>query len=554
MTHLTELQLSMHADDALSADESRAATTHLAACEICQAVFQVNLDEKGIIATALNQESAEAKPIPKFSRPASLKEFAIANVATGLVIWLVQFLWKTLFGELIVNAATWITSVYLPDIYELTTTTALYYLQEGTAMLDTYLGFIILSLSMLATIWLLLRYRKSHVTANLCMVVLLSAAVVLPSPASALEIKRDEGVITIPEEETVDDTLVLAADRVVVKGKVTGDLVVFGRKIDIDGVVEGNLLAFGESVTVRGSVGGLVLGAGSSFELSGAQVGGDFWAAGENVSVDARARIVNNAIVAGNSTTIDGFVSKDMYAFAETVELNGELGEDLEAFGNRVRLLDDAHIGGNARLRMNSQDQFHRADSARVDGTVEFLDLPDELQPTSRYASAKFYLWQLARLVSALLVGVALLWLIPRLRNVVVSSGVDGMKTAGIGLVALVSMPVIAVIVAISLIGIPFSIMALVAWILIIYLAKIVMGIFVGGLVLDNTKYRDSNTLVLLAGLSIIIVVVNLPAIGGVISFLLTIVGIGLIVQQVQTALSMRQTERNSNNDIQPMA
>lgn len=250
--------------------------------------------------------------------------------------------------------------------------------------------------------------------------------------------------------------------------------------------------------------------------------------------------MAQNAIVAGESTTVEGSVVKDLYAFTEILALSGKVGEDLEVFGNRVTLLDQAHVAGDARLHIPSEENFHRASGAQVDGEVEFLDMPEELKSPNRYASVQFYLWQIARLVSALLVGLALLWLVPGFREISVKGGIEGLKTAGIGLVTLVSVPTIAVLFAITLVGLPFSVMALCAWILCIYLAKIVVGVFVGRLMLSGTKYLENDTLVLLAGIGVIIVAINLPYIGGFLSFVLTLVGIGLIIRFTSSAQARR--------------
>ena len=127
-----------------------------------------------------------------------------------------------------------------------------------------------------------------------------------------------------------------------------------------------------------------------------------------------------------------------------------------------------------------------------------------------------------------------------RLRTLSVGGGVDGLKTAGIGLVTLVSVPIMAALVAITLVGLPLSVMAIIAWVLSIYVAKIVVGASIGRMMMSATKYSENVVLVLLAGMAAIIFIVNLPAIGGFISFVLTIVGIGLIVQWIFAGLSAR--------------
>ncbi len=538
MTHPTRLQLSMHADGALSADEAITVKEHVESCVTCQATLTAARSEARLIASAMQIEAAPDVVVPKFSRPLSLRGFALANLATGLTIWLAQFLWKTLFGEVIVNATSWLTSLYLPDIYAMFSATTLYLLEEGTAMFDAYLGFVVMCLLTVTVLWLLLIYRRARAATTVCLLMTTLSVMVLPSPAVALELLRDEDVITIGESETIDDTLLVAAETVLIEGVVTGDLVAVGRRIDISGSVNGNLLTFAETVTVSGKVGGLALGAASLYDLRGATVADDLWAAGKKVGIDEQARVGGNAAIAGESSSIEGSVGRDLYVFAETVELSGKLGQDLEAFAGRLRLLGDAHIGGNVRFRSASEDRLHRAETVRVDGDVEFLDMPEELDKGSRYARLEFYLWQLARLIGAFLVGVALLWLVPGFRSMSIGAGVEALKSTGLGLVALVSVPIIAVLVAFTIVGLPLTLIAIAAWLLGLYLAKIVVGAIIGRMVLS-----ESNSLpwTLLAGLAIVIVAVNLPVIGGVISFLLTIFGLGLLVQYLIQTVQQRE-------------
>ncbi|MFB3103764.1 MAG: hypothetical protein ACE1ZA_02445, partial [Pseudomonadales bacterium] len=388
-------------------------------------------------------------------------------------------------------------------------------------------------------LWFLLKHRKTRATMCVCLLMVTVGTIVAPAPANSLEIRRDKNIVTIAKSETVDDTLLIVAETVLVEGVITGDLVAVGRSIDISGSVEGNVFAFAESVTVRGKVGGLVLGAASSYDLRGATVGGDLWIAGKKLSIDSESRVGGNTTVGTRTVSIEGFVAKDLYAFAETVELRGIVGEDLEAFADRVRLLGEAHVGGNVRFRSGNEDRLHRAETVRVDGDVEFLDMPEGFEDRSRYATVEFYLWQVARLIAAFLVGLALLWFAPGYRSVSIGAGVDALKTAGVGFLIMVSVPIMAVLVAFTLVGVPLSFIAIAAWLLSLYLAKIVVGAVVGRMLLSQS---GSLPWTLLAGLTIVIVAVNLPFIGGIINLVLTIVGLGLLVQYLIGILRARDS------------
>ena len=76
------------------------------------------------------------------------------------------------------------------------------------------------------------------------------------------------------------------------------------------------------------------------------------------------------------------------------------------------------------------------------------------------------------------------------------------------------------------------------SWLFAIYFAKILLALLVGGLILGATEKRDSMPLALLAGLTAISVMVNMPFIGGILNFVLTIIGIGLLLHVVLTHLS----------------
>ncbi len=529
-TRPTLLELSMLADGALSGAEAEALQARIESSVEQQAQLAGLRTTSEYLNTAMSMDTDSTMEIPKFSRPVSLRNFALANVATGLAIWLGQFLWKTIFGEMVLNAATWFTSIYLPDVYALSSAAVLYLITEGTAMLDTYLGLIVVTVAALAAVVVWWKRPRPHSSVNLCLCVCVAllAVMVVPAPASALEIRQDDDVIVIAATETIDDTLVVAAESVVVEGTITGSLIAVGQSIDIAGSVGGNVVTFAEDINIRGDVAGSVIGGSSAFSINGATINGDAWVAGESVTLGSGSSILKNATFAGESVSVEGTVTKDLTALCENVELNGTVGADLEAFAGRLRLLSNANVAGNVRFRTEDEDRLYRADSAQVGGTIEFLDMPDEMQPRNEYTELEFYLWQIAQLIGAFLVGWVLLTLVPSLGRLSIGAGVEGLKSAGVGLLALISVPIAALIIAITLIGIPIALILVGVWMLGLYLTQIVVGSAIGRMLMPE---NDSVPQTLIVGLLLVTVVVNLPFIGGIIGFVLMILGLGLLVQ-----------------------
>jgi len=551
MSHPSDVTLSMHADSALAAQERASIDSHIASCGLCSQKLAGLEQEARLIAAAFEAEAKlhsevtggePAQDIPAFSRPAGLREFALLILLTALLVGLVRFLWKTLFGELVVNAIQIAASTYIPTAYELMSTSITYYIQKGTAMFSAYLGYVSLAVFIFALFWWVGRSVRAQSVAGLLACALLAGASVTSEPVSALETRYDKGHLVVDANETIDDTLLVAAETVLVKGNVTGDLMVSGQRVEVNGAVGGNIIAFAETVTLRGSVGGTIISAGNRVELRAAIAKGDLWAAGEQVVLDAASKVLGNATAAGEQVLVNGAVSKDLTAFGDTIELSGSLGGDLAAYADNVRLLEGARVAGDARLHLDSEEQLTQESGVQVDGQVEFLSVPERLEPENRYTEPEFYLWQLARLLSAVLVGLALLWLFPEWRRVSVAGGGEGLKTAGMGLLAMLALPVVAVLVGATVVGLPFAFLAAVTWVVILYLAKILVGVFLGRSLLEQTERADNLLLIVLVGIALVILLVNLPWIGGLINLIITLVGAGLVVQRLLRALTHRQS------------
>jgi hypothetical protein len=547
MNHLSELQFSEYVDSATLAVDETAISEHLAGCSACQSRVTEYEAERRMMSSALLIEDVAVIPelvMPKFSKPIGFREFALANVATGLAFWGVQFLWKTLFGELVVNAFSWIASIYIPNVYGLLVSSTLQFFQEGTTMMETYLDFILLTLVVMAFASIAFYYRRSQAVLGVCLLVLVGGTALTPQSASALERRLGEGTLTVEASEIIDDTLILAGETLIVDGVIKGDLVALGQRIVINGTVEGNLIALGDNITIAGNIGGTTISAGERVELDGASVGRDFWGAGNSVTLSDDTRVANNASMAAEGVWVAGSVGRDIFSFAENVELSGEVGADVEVFGYTLDLLNTSAIQGTVRFHSGEEDNLNRSPGSTVGGEVEFIAMGSERRTANKYTTGKFYFQELVYLVSAFLIGLALFWLFPRLRDVSLAGGVEGLKTAGLGLIALVSMPIIAVLFAITIIGLPFTVVGLFGWIVLLYFSKIVLAWVMGDMMLRATDKSGSLPLTLLAGLVVLMIATNLPVFGGVISFLFMIVGMGLLVQSVLDYISRLDAER----------
>ena len=91
----------------------------------------------------------------------------------------------------------------------------------------------------------------------------------------------------------------------------------------------------------------------------------------------------------------------------------------------------------------------------------------------------------------------------------------------------------VSVIVCFTIIGIPLGVTGILLWILGLYFAKIVVALLIGRrLFAGQTGQVPHHAALLVAGLVLILIAMNIPYVGGLVNFLLTILGLGLLVSR----------------------
>jgi hypothetical protein len=116
----------------------------------------------------------------------------------------------------------------------------------------------------------------------------------------------------------------------------------------------------------------------------------------------------------------------------------------------------------------------------------------------------------------------------------------NALLTAGaVGLLGACSIPVAAVLIAITIIGLPIAVITFVMWGLGLYLAKIVVAAFLGRTLFPSQD--TSAAIALLSGLVLILVTINVPFIGTPVNILLTLLGFGTLLLTIYRRYSKQR-------------
>jgi hypothetical protein len=342
------------------------------------------------------------------------------------------------------------------------------------------------------------------------------------------------------------------ADEKVSKGVITDDLMTAGQRVRVEAEVDGDLAAAGSQVTVTGPVDGYVMSAGRTVTLDGS-VGNDLWAAGQTVSVDGaignnaliagrdvhlepNASVGHDARLAGSTVRAEGRVERNLSIGATTAQIGAEVGGNVDARANRVSVLPGAVIRGD--LNVTAAQPPDISPQASIAGQVHY----EELQ-----RSQGWFAWPVVWLLwfSALLVmGIVAMALLPGW-----TARVSAMLRARLGrsfltgFIALVLIPVVIGVLAITIVGIPLAIVLLAAYVALLLLSGVFVSYRVGDWLLARAHRAQASRWVrIVLGTLVVSAGMTLPGVGWIVGLLVVMAGIGALALGLRDARTVPAT------------
>ena len=395
---------------------------------------------------------------------------------------------------------------------------------------------------------------------------------------------RGGDVVTIGPEEVIEDDLYVGAGQFTLDGTVEGDLVVFGGTLTVNGTVEGDLIAAGQSVIVNGTVGDDARIAGYALAFGG-DVADDVIAAGFSLDKAQDSSVGGDLLYVGYQALLAGDVTGDVDASGGAVRISGgvqgdvkvdvggtERGETVPPFYNFIPNLptvpsvppgltvdQGAQIGGDLSYTAN-----FRADvpGEAVAGELEFQQYeppqreegPERRAPSPLAMAARWSFCQVRRLVTLLLVGALMMWVVPDwMRKLASNVEAKPLPSLGWGVVAIAVFValMILLVVASVLLTVVFGLVTLgglagrlavlggivttttgfgfsIVW---RYVTSIVVGLLVGQLIFRAVKSpaEKNRWWPMVLGVVIFVVVTAVPILGWLAKLGVVLLGLGAI-------------------------
>jgi len=527
---LSEELCSIYVDRELDARETRRVETHLAHCAACAARVADLAAEAIALRAALQDEAlAPVAPARRSLALGSLAAVAGAFVALSSLGWLLENRQP--------GALEWL------DPRSLRAPFALFFeLWSALAQSGDALAQVVVPLSALIIAGMLISAAAGPGSRNGSRtVVLLLALALWPIPASAIDLRYGEESVTVPAGEVVDETLIVQADTVTIDGTLRGDLIAVADRVVVSGLVEGNLVTGARRIEVSGRVAGSVIAAGERVRVSGA-VERNVYAAADQTTIADAGQVGQDLLGLGDGVEISGRVARDATMFGTWIDVRGEIGRDLAARVEQAEILASARIGGDLRASYADEESAIRVDPAASIGGETTIERAEHVEygRWDHYASGEYWLFRALAFAAAFAFGMAMFRLTPWLFASEVRSATELFRLLGIGLAALVLVPVAIALVALTVVGIPLAVLGLFAFAAAVYSANIAVGALIGASLLRPGREPGWRGFArpLAAGLAVVFVALALPYLGGVLRLVALLLGLGLIVERSRARVS----------------
>ncbi|HUG14564.1 MAG TPA: hypothetical protein VMM78_06035 [Thermomicrobiales bacterium] len=388
------------------------------------------------------------------------------------------------------------------------------------------------------------RERPTRLRRRLALAALLLA--LIPATVVAAEIvSGDQIVISDP----VEGDLYLLGSDIIIDAPVNGDVLAAAGRIQILAPVTGSVHAFSGDVIIRADVGGSVMAAGSSVIIA-ADIGHAVRAAASDVIVESgsidgdlvvaatRLRLGEAGVVAGEvimrvtNADLAGSMRGGLRGSVRDLRVSGTLGDASDIRVNTLRFTPGADV--REPFTYTSDHEMLVDGGTSITAQVTRIT-PDH--PSFGETIARSLLFAVFRFGWAFATG----WLLLRVIPETVIGISDTLRLAPArsllwGLAALFGIPVVALVVAITVIGIPIAIVTLVLYVFVLYASQIVVGMVIG-MALSRSRWKCGDgspayLRMLAAGLAIIVLIRSLPLDGWypLVSFVTATIALGAIV------------------------
>ncbi|HED31346.1 MAG TPA: polymer-forming cytoskeletal protein [Prosthecochloris aestuarii] len=252
------------------------------------------------------------------------------------------------------------------------------------------------------------------------------------------------------------------------------------------------------------------------------------------------------AVITAASTKLEGTFQDSLTCYAANVVLSGTFNGDL--------VINAAHLSINPGARINGDLQYSAAslsglEHAQIKGSVTQVQVeaPEQeirqlLGKFRHSAAIGFLLWWVTSLAGLIVTGMIIHRFFPQFTlGVTETMQTEAWSSVGAGFAVLVATPVIAALLALSLVGLPLAFIAMSAYGMALYTSQVFGGIWLGRTIARQFRKTGNSPAEipasLLTGALLIWIIRLVPVFGWLFTLLVLMLGFGAITRYLLASI-----------------
>jgi cytoskeletal protein CcmA (bactofilin family) len=354
------------------------------------------------------------------------------------------------------------------------------------------------------------------------------ALFLLPSAALRAADAKTGDSVYVAKEEIIAGNLYVAGQTVTIDGTIAGDLIAAAQTINVNGRVEGDIIAAGQDITVNGEVGGNVRVAGNSLTINGA-VARNVNAFGANIVFGSDSRIGWDVYLAGVQVEARGVIDGNLSGHAGQALIAGQIGKDVNLKLNKGGANQELTITSEALIAGNVV--YTSQNTAKISPNVISGQVEQKIPQTKNVNWLLLWLWErLYAILAAIAVGLLLIFIGKNITPKVLNNIEEKpLKMFLPGIIIMFVLPPAALLLIFTLIGIPLALIIMAWWLIAGYIAKILIAILIGKILINKITKKKTVSLLwpLILGVVVSWLIFSIPFVGWIFGLIAVWLGLG---------------------------
>ena len=351
---------------------------------------------------------------------------------------------------------------------------------------------------------------------------------------------------TKPVETNVENTV--STNETSKDSYKNSDVYLMGDNVTIDYVVDGNLFVMADTVIINSKIGGDAFIMAKTINVGDqAYIFSNLFAMAN--SIDIKGVVYDVYALSQNFTVSNGYIYRDAKLCCNTININGVIGRNAFVSCSNINFNTDENdkgiIYGDLTYSTPSELSF---DKNIVNGNVTYKAPKVSPEKSVREIVASYISDLGAFLAFVIIIWLVCLWLAPKFLND--TNKFVGKKTLnvlGTGLLTLIVLPIACIILLLLQLTAGISLLTVAIYILALIVAKSIFTIVANNYLCSKLNINKNTGIfgMLIVSGVIVWVISELPYVGGIVSFIISVLGLGVLVSAILPKKAKKASDTN---------